>query len=50
MVRRVERPLRGAGGAVLALLADDDVTSQTLTGPPLQHWRKLELVDGWPSG
>jgi CHAD domain-containing protein len=47
--RRVERPLRSAGGAVLALLADDDVTSQTLTGPPLvQHWRELELelVDG----
>jgi CHAD domain-containing protein len=34
---------------VLALLADDDVTSQTLTGPPLvQRWRELELelVDG----
>jgi CHAD domain-containing protein len=47
--RRRERPLRGADGGVLALVADDDVTSETLAGPPVvQRWRELEveLVDG----
>jgi CHAD domain-containing protein len=47
--RRRERSLRAADGGVLALLADDEVSSETLTGPPVaQRWRELEveLVDG----
>jgi CHAD domain-containing protein len=47
--RRLERPVRGADGSVLALLADDVVASEALTEPVLlQQWRELEveLVDG----
>jgi CHAD domain-containing protein len=47
--RRVERPLRGADGTVLALVADDTVSTEALGDPAiLQRWRELEveLVDG----
>ncbi|GIJ43383.1 CHAD domain-containing protein [Virgisporangium aliadipatigenens] len=47
--RRVERPLRAADGAVLALVADDVVTSETPGDVALvQRWREIEveLVDG----
>jgi CHAD domain-containing protein len=47
--RRVELPLCGADGSVLALLADDQVDSEALIGQRArQQWRELEieLVDG----
>jgi CHAD domain-containing protein len=47
--RRRERPLHDAGGAILALLADDDVDSESMIGRRVRrHWRELELelVDG----
>jgi CHAD domain-containing protein len=47
--RRLERPLRAADGTVLALLADDMVSSETMGEEALvQRWRELEveLVDG----
>jgi CHAD domain-containing protein len=50
--RRLERPLRDPGGAVLALLADDVVASESPGAPAIvQRWRELEveLVDGTPA-
>jgi CHAD domain-containing protein len=47
--RRLERPLRAADGTVLALLADDAVTSEAIgDNAVVQQWRELEveLVDG----
>jgi CHAD domain-containing protein len=47
--RRVERPLRAADGTVLALVADDTVSTEALGNPAvIQRWRELEveLVDG----
>jgi CHAD domain-containing protein len=47
--RRLERPLRAADGTVLALVADDMVSSEALGEKALiQEWRELEveLVDG----
>ena len=47
--RRLERPLRGPDGTVLALVADDVVATEALGGPAvLQRWREVEveLVDG----
>ncbi|GAA5200479.1 CYTH and CHAD domain-containing protein [Rugosimonospora acidiphila] len=47
--RRLQRPVTGRGGRVLALLADDVVTSEALREPVvIQQWRELEveLVDG----
>jgi len=47
--RRVERPLRAADGSVLALVAEDTVTSQAPGARAVvQRWRELEveLVDG----
>jgi len=47
--RRVERPLRAADGRVLALVADDTVSTEALGNPAvIQRWRELEveLVDG----
>lgn len=46
---RVQVPLLGPGGAVLALLCDDDVTAESLgDGSSVQRWREweVELVDG----
>ncbi len=50
--RRLERPLRDPDGAVLALLADDVVASESPGEPAIvQNWRELEveLVDGTPA-
>ena len=50
--RRLERPLRASDGAVLALLADDVVASESPGEPAVvQRWRELEieLVDGTPA-
>jgi CHAD domain-containing protein len=50
--RRLERPLRDPDGAVLALLADDVVASESPGEPAIvQQWRELEveLVDGTPA-
>lgn len=47
--RRVEHPLRGRDGRVLALIAEDEVISEALGEKAvLQRWRELEveLVDG----
>jgi CHAD domain-containing protein len=47
--RRLERPLRAADGTVLALIADDAVTSEAIgDSAVVQQWRELEveLVDG----
>jgi len=47
--RRVERPLRSDDGTVLALVADDTVSTEALGDPAvIQRWRELEveLVDG----
>jgi CHAD domain-containing protein len=47
--RRLERPLRAADGTVLALVADDVVSSEAIGEEALvQQWRELEveLVDG----
>jgi CHAD domain-containing protein len=47
--RRLERPLRDADGRVLALLADDVVSSEAMGDKAvIQEWRELEveLVDG----
>jgi CHAD domain-containing protein len=47
--RRLERPLRGPDGTVLALVADDTVATEALGKPVLvQRWREVEveLVDG----
>jgi CHAD domain-containing protein len=47
--RRLERPLRAADGTVLALIADDVVSSEAAGETALvQQWRELEveLVDG----
>jgi CHAD domain-containing protein len=47
--RRVERPVRDAAGRVLAVVADDLVSSHTLREPTVaRQWRELEveLVDG----
>jgi len=49
--RRTERAVRGPDGTVLALVADDAVTSQAFGATAIvQHWRELEveLVDGSP--
>lgn len=49
--RRLERPVRDARGRVLAVVADDQVASETLRGTAvLRQWRELEveLVDGSP--
>jgi CHAD domain-containing protein len=46
---RVERPLRAADGSTVALVADDDVRTESLHGGrAAKHWRELEveLVDG----
>jgi CHAD domain-containing protein len=50
--RRLERPLRASDGAILALLADDVVASESPGEPAVvQRWRELEveLVDGTPA-
>lgn len=47
--RRVEHPLRGRDGEVLALIAEDEVVSEAVGDKAiLQRWRELEveLVDG----
>ena len=47
--RRLERPLRGPDGTVLALVADDVVATEALGDPALvKRWREVEveLVDG----
>src|SRR5438874_5710857 len=47
--RRLERPLRGPDGTVLALVADDVVATEALGEPAVvKRWREVEveLVDG----
>jgi CHAD domain-containing protein len=47
--RRTEWPLTAPDGTVLALIADDDVTTDLIADPAAgQHWRELEveLVEG----
>ncbi len=47
--RRLEHPLRGPDGTVLALVADDVVSTEALGDPAVvQRWREVEveLVDG----
>ena len=49
ITRRTEWPLLAEDGTVLALVADDDVSTELIADPAAaQHWRELEveLVDG----
>lgn len=44
VTRRTERPLVGADGTVLALLADDEVSTELVADPAAaQRWRELEV-------